>query len=469
MNNNASDRQQQIRALFDQYIEMYASRDERLTGRFSANFSGYTGSGGFLVKDLDEWQKITRQDFAQVPEPIRIEMLDLVLQDLSAEVVAATALFRIHLPFGGEILAKEVARLSLIFRLEADTWKIAHSGISIPYHFTQDNEVYPLKSLQERTRALEALVEERTQALHASEALYRQLTEDTRDIHWKTDRHLVITYISPADERLRGFKADEVIGHPALDMLTSEDAARVKQLMREHPHAEQTPATNGFITFEVQHRCKDGSLIWGEVLSKPDYNPAGELIGYHGITREITQRKRLEEQVNRLAFYDTLTHLPNRRLLEDRLTQAMSASHRSNRYGALLFLDLDNFKPLNDTHGHGVGDLLLIEVASRLKNCIREADTVARFGGDEFVVLLCDLDHDRDEAIAQAGSIAEKIRQSLSMPYWLDDSIEHRCTASIGANLFKGCEISEKDIISAADAAMYQAKENGRNTIRFGL
>ncbi|OYU42032.1 MAG: hypothetical protein CFE44_26350 [Burkholderiales bacterium PBB4] len=193
------------------------------------------------------------------------------------------------------------------------------------------------------------------------------------------------------------------------------------------------------------------------------------MIGYHGITREITQRKRLEEQVNRLAFYDTLTHLPNRRLLEDRLTQAMSASHRSNRYGALLFLDLDNFKPLNDTHGHGVGDLLLIEVASRLKNCIREADTVARFGGDEFVVLLCDLDHDRDEAIAQAGSIAEKIRQSLSMPYWLDDSIEHRCTASIGANLFKGCEISEKDIISAADAAMYQAKENGRNTIRFGL
>lgn len=97
-----------------------------------------------------------------MPEPIRIEMLDLVLQDLSTEVVVATALFRIHLPFGGEMLAKEVARLTLIFRLEADTWKIAHSGISIPYHFTQDNEVYPLKSLQDRTHALEALVEERT-------------------------------------------------------------------------------------------------------------------------------------------------------------------------------------------------------------------------------------------------------------------------------------------------------------------
>lgn len=282
MNSNASDRQRQIRALFDQYIEMYASRDERLTDRFSDNFSGYTGSGGFLVKDLGEWQKITRQDFAQVPEPIRIEMLDLVLQDLSSEVVVATALFRIHLPFGGEILAKEVARLTLIFCCEADTWKIAHSGISIPYHFTQGNEVYPLKSLQERTRALEALVEERTQALHASEALYRQLTEDTRDVHWKTDQRLVITYISPADERLRGFRADEVVGHHVFSMLTAEGAATVRQLLVAKPHTKQLATASAFVTFEAQHRCKDGSLIWGEVLSKPDYNEQGELIGYRG-------------------------------------------------------------------------------------------------------------------------------------------------------------------------------------------
>lgn len=212
------------------------------------------------------------------------------------------------------------------------------------------------------------------------------------------------------------------------------------------PHTKQLAKASAFVTFEAQHRCKDGSLIWGEVLSKPDYNEQGELIGYHGITREITQRKQLEEQVNLLAFHDTLTRLPNRRLLEDRLTQAMSASHRSDHYGALLFLDLDNFKPLNDTHGHGVGDLLLIEVAKRLKTCVREADTVARFGGDEFVVLLSDLDRDKDAAADQAGSIAEKIRQSLSMPYWLEGDIEHCCTASIGATLFKGRATGEKTL-----------------------
>ncbi len=175
----------------------------------------------------------------------------------------------------------------------------------------------------------------------------------------------------------------------------------------------------GFLTFQVEHRCKDGRIIWGEVLSKPERNAQGEIVGYHGITREITERRRLEEQVRQLAFHDPLTHLANRRLLVEHLDQAMSASKRSHRHGALLFLDLDNFKPLNDTHGHGVGDLLLIEVAERLKTCVREADTVARFGGDEFVVLLCELDAHKDEASAQAAAIAEKIRIRLAEPYVL--------------------------------------------------
>lgn len=159
------ERQRLIRALFDEYIEMYAARDERLTSRFSQNFSGYAGSSDRLVTDREEWIKITRLDFAQVPERIRIEMLDLALQDLSDDIVAVTAFFHIHLPLTDPILARETARLVLVFRHEGDEWMIAHSGISIPFGLAREGEVYPIQRLQERNLELEALVEERTQAL----------------------------------------------------------------------------------------------------------------------------------------------------------------------------------------------------------------------------------------------------------------------------------------------------------------
>ncbi len=302
--------------------------------------------------------------------------------------------------------------------------------------------------------------------------LYRLLTEDAQDVLWRTDGQLVLTYISPADERLRGFRADEVVGHSVFEMFTDEGVERDQ----EHASAPGRWTTRQavperFLRFQVEHRCKDGRLIWGEMLSKLDRNAQGEIIGYHGITREITERKRLEEQVRQLAFHDPLTRLANRRLMLDHLEQAMSASKRSQRHGALLFLDLDNFKPLNDTHGHGVGDLLLIEVAERLKACVREADTVARFGGDEFVVLLCELSTQPGEAAEQAVAIAEKVRTRLAEPYVLQSapsapSIQHECTASIGVAVFRGRDESQNAVIDRADAAMYRAKEEGRNRIQ---
>ena len=469
------DRERQIRSLFDEYIEMYAARDDRLTMRFSEDFSGYTGGGNFLVKDRDEWVRITRQDFAQVQGRIRIEMLDLSMQDVSDRVVVVTAFFHIHLPIPDHILSREVARLVLIFRLEGDDWKIVHSGISIPYHLVQDGEVYPLKSLQERNSALEALVAARTQALHESEALYRLLTEDTLDVLWKTDRNLCITYISPSDERLRGYKAEEVVGHHVFELFTDEGVAAVKKLMRDSQASGEPAGQAGFLTFQVQHHCKDGRLLWGEVLSKPERNAEGTIVGYHGITREITERKRLEDQVRQLAFHDPLTNLPNRRLLRDRLSQAMAASRRSACHGALMFLDLDEFKTLNDTHGHEAGDLLLLEVAGRLKNCVREVDTVSRFGGDEFVVLLAEMNADRAESHLHAQLIAEKIRAALAEPYVLrlpkesraECTIRHCCSASIGVVVFADHAASQDDVMKWADAAMYRAKDAGRNTIRF--
>ena len=465
------DRQRLIRELFDEYIEMYAARDERLTRRFSQNFTGYAGSGQNLVRDHDEWVRITRQDFTQVPGRIGIEMLDLALQDLADDLVLALGFFHIHLPEDGQQLSQEVARLVLVFRLEGTAWMIAHSSISIPYRSVQHSEVYPLQSLREQNNALQALVVERTRALHESQAFYRMLTEDAEDVHWRMDSHFIMTYISPADERLRGFPADEVIGRPVFELLTDEASARVRAVLNASLLDGSGAGSTQFRTFEIQQRCKDGRLVWGEVLAKVDRNEQGVIVGYHGITRNITERKRLEAQIRQLAFHDTLTQLANRRLLLEHLDQAMGASKRSGHFGALLYLDLDNFKPLNDTHGHGAGDLLLVEVAARLKGCVREADTVARMGGDEFVVLLRALDTHAGCAAQQAMGVAEKIRLRLAECYVLQAAagvapIEHRCTASIGVALFQGHAESQDSLMSRADQAMYLAKEQGRNRVR---
>jgi diguanylate cyclase (GGDEF)-like protein/PAS domain S-box-containing protein len=219
----------------------------------------------------------------------------------------------------------------------------------------------------------------------------------------------------------------------------------------------------------------DGSTRLLEVFGSPVIDDTGRIWASLASFSDITDRKRMEDQVRELAFHDALTGLPNRRLLNDRLSQALTSNRRNGRHGALLFLDLDNFKPLNDTHGHGVGDLLLIQAAERLKSCVREIDTVARFGGDEFVLILRDLDADQADAIAQVAIVAEKIRDALARPYLLtlDNSerpaatVDHRCSASIGVTLFGGVENSRDDILKWADQAMYQAKDAGRNVIRF--
>lgn len=229
------------------------------------------------------------------------------------------------------------------------------------------------------------------------------------------------------------------------------------------------------IRAEILNYRKDGSTYWNEFQIVPVADEKGWFTHWVSVQRDITERKLIEDQVRQLAFFDALTSLPNRRLLNDRLKQVMAASKRSKCYAALMFLDLDNFKSLNDTHGHSLGDLLLIEAATRIKACVREVDTVARFGGDEFVVMLNELELDKTAATLNALVVAEKILAALSAPYVLvlnqDDQIismvEHRCTASIGVAMFIDHECSQDEIMKWADRAMYQAKEAGRNQIQF--
>jgi diguanylate cyclase (GGDEF)-like protein len=194
---------------------------------------------------------------------------------------------------------------------------------------------------------------------------------------------------------------------------------------------------------------------WLLVNALPEKGEQGAVI-WNGLVTDITERKKMEAQIHQLAFYDELTSLANRRLLKDRLNLAMSSSKRTQQYGAVMILDLDNFKPLNDAHGHLVGDLLLIEAANRMTRCVREIDTVARFGGDEFVVMLNGLDTDKAVSTLQAKTIAEKICSLLAEPYFLatsqgesaDSIIKYCCSASVGVAMFMNHDFFKQTTIS---------------------
>lgn len=238
------------------------------------------------------------------------------------------------------------------------------------------------------------------------------------------------------------------------------------------PVALKQVLSDGHAQFETTHRRKDGTLVDVEIIIS-GVELEGEKTLF-ALSRDITERKQLEDKIHQLAYFDTLTNLPNRRMLNDRLNQALALSKRTGHYGALMFIDLDNFKPLNDNYGHGVGDLLLIEVAKRFAGRIREMDTVARFGGDEFVVILGELETDKSEAISHATTVAENILATLDKPYEITvpdgigvKQITHNCSASIGVVMFLNHEGDIDVLLKQSDMAMYRAKELGRNQIQF--
>lgn len=286
-----------------------------------------------------------------------------------------------------------------------------------------------------------------------------------------TDGQGVIVEVNSSFTRITGYSRSEAVGQN-LSMLRSgrHDQAFFAAMWADF-HQKH------YWSGDIWNKRKNGE-VYPEMLTVSAVTDAeGHIQQYVALFADISERKAMEEQVHRLAFYDALTGLPNRRLLNDRLHQAMAASKRSGAFMAVMYLDLDNFKPLNDTHGHAVGDLLLQEVTRRLVTCLREVDTVSRMGGDEFVVLLDALGISHISSTEQAEIVAEKIRASLEEPYELQHKtsvgsevvqiVNHRCSASIGVVIFSGDQTSGEQILNCADTAMYEAKKSGKNVTRF--
>lgn len=283
---------------------------------------------------------------------------------------------------------------------------------------------------------------------------------DSQEAMLVTDAHSVILQVNRAFTENTGYTAEELVGRTPPLLKSGRHDADFYRAMWE------TINRTGVWQGEIWDRHNDGTVHpkWLTISAVKDAD--GVVTNYVGSHFDITARKQAEERIKELAFFDQLTGLPNRTLLLDRLRQALAATSRSGSYGALLFIDLDNFKTLNDTLGHDTGDMLLKQVAQRLTLCVREGDTVARLGGDEFVVLLAGLSPREGDAATGIETVAEKIRGTLNQPYQLSNS--HRySTASIGVTLFRGDLSTVDELMKQADLAMYKSKAAGRNVISF--
>jgi diguanylate cyclase (GGDEF)-like protein/PAS domain S-box-containing protein len=275
-----------------------------------------------------------------------------------------------------------------------------------------------------------------------------------------TDAHGLILRVNHAFEELTGYSAEEAIGSsPSMLKSARHDEQFYRQMW-------QAIERDGHWQGEIWNRRKNGEEFPEWLLVTSVKNAEGEITHYVGSFSDISDQKAAEEEIRKLAFFDPLTKLPNRRLLIDRLRHALDVSAKNDICGAVLFIDLDNFKSLNDTKGHAVGDELLLEVSRRLQSAVRSDDLVARLGGDEFLILLDQLHEERTQAAAAARLVADKALAILRQPFLLAGH-EHVSSASIGITVFHGSEDPLEDLLRRSDTAMYEAKKAGRNTLRF--
>ena len=329
------------------------------------------------------------------------------------------------------------------------------------FDFKSQNQWFTISVYSPKRGEFVAVFDEVTERKQAEQELHIAATAfEVQEGVIVTDARNVILRVNQSFTRLTGYSAEEAIGQtPALIKSGQHDSEFYRQmweaLTRDH-----------YWHGEIWNRRKNGEVHPEWLTITAVTSAEGEVTNYVSAYSDLSQYKKDEAAIHSLAFYDPLTGLPNRRLLLDRLQHTFAASARHHNHGAVLFIDLDNFKNLNDSKGHNIGDLLLIEVANRLQACVREVDTVARLGGDEFVIIIEELSENPPQAAAQTEEICDKILTAISQPYSLK-GYEYHSSASIGISLFRHQDVTVDELLKRADTAMYQAKSAGRNTQRF--
>jgi len=321
------------------------------------------------------------------------------------------------------------------------------------YPFAEGLAVY-FRDVTERRKSQEQLMLLETSISRLNDIVVIAEASPTSDLA----PHIV--FVNDAFEQYTGYGRDEMLGNSPSMLLGPnpqlDELRRMSAALQQHRQVRS----------ELIVYKKDGSWFWVELEIVSVLASSGQITHWVAVGRDITERKAAESEIHHLAFYDPLTGLPNRQLLMDRLGHVLTQSARTRHQGALMFIDLDNFKVLNDTLGHHKGDLLLQKVATRLLSCVRKTDTVARIGGDEFVVMLEDLGEDPDAAAVRARIVAEKVLTYLREPFDLDGH-QHYASASMGVTSLNGLQDSVNELLKQADLAMYQAKTLGRNTVCF--
>ena len=289
---------------------------------------------------------------------------------------------------------------------------------------------------------------------------FRTLVENVPGVVFRcqVDAPWRVIHISPNIQTLTGAAPEAFMSARVSfgDFIVPEDFVAIEEAI--------ATALRERMSYEVEYRMRsrDGQISWVSERGHVYVDGEGQPQWLDGVIIDVTERKEAEEAIRNLAFVDTLTSLPNRRFLLDRLRQGLANSRRHGSHGALLFIDLDHFKSINDTYGHEAGDKLLCEVARRLRQSVREGDTVGRLGGDEFVVMLEDLGASGHEACERGAAIGEKILAALNEPFLIDGD-QHHTTPSIGVTCFGSADERAEDLLRRADAAMYRAKAAGRN------